>query len=290
LIDSRVKNTNVLNSILKGEDMKLRRVKPDKIKVPETRVTARFDDETWEQFQSSIKEIGAVAPVICCEVEDELILVDGLHRLVEAQKSGATHIDVAIIPGDMVDVLTKNLFLDHMRGKTPPSEMVNVIEVLWKEFNLDSEQIAAKTGMTRDYVEKLQLISQLTPACREALDQGRIVIGHAAALTKIKDPVRQETVLRQQELYHWTVKELEGYIRDVEAIVKEREEAPAPTEPRPPLKLRCAFCGEYYDITEVANPTTCRYCSGTLFAAIATARAEAAAEVAAKDKEPSPSE
>jgi len=200
--------------------MKLRKVKPDLIKVPEVRVTARFDDETWAQFQASIKEMGAVAPIICCLVDEEFVLVDGLHRLIEAQRNGAETVAVAVIEGDMVDVLTKNIFLDHLRGKTPVSEMVDVIEALWKEYGLDSEKIAAKTGMTRDYVEKLQLISELTPLCREALDQGRIGVGHAVALTKIKDPNRQEVVLQQQELYRWSVKELEAHIKETLALVE----------------------------------------------------------------------
>jgi len=254
--------------------MKLRKVKPDKIKVPEVRVNARFDDETWQQFQSSIKEIGAVAPVICCEVDEELVLVDGLHRLAEAQRNGAATVDVAVIEGDMVDVLTKNLFLDHMRGTTPPSEMVNVIEVLWKEYGLDSEKIAAKTGMTRDYVEKLQLISELTPLCRVALDEGRIKVGHAEALTKIKDSVRQEMVLAQLELYRWPVKELEKYIKDVLELVAYKQEKEAVGEERLQAKVKCIYCGQEYDPSEVAAPITCRYCSGIMFASIAQARAE----------------
>jgi ParB-like chromosome segregation protein Spo0J len=258
--------------------VKLRRVAPDKIKVPEVRVTARFDEETWEQFKSSIKEAGPIAPIICCEVEGELVLVDGLHRLVEAQKNGLKSVDVAVIPGDMLDVLTKNLFLDHMRGKTPVSEMVNVIEVLWKEYGLDSEKIAAKTGMTRDYVEKLQAISQLTPLCRESLDQGRIGVGHAFALTKIKDPDRQEAVMRQQELYHWSVKALEDYIKDVLKIVEEREAALPSQGERPPVKVKCFYCRGEYDPSEVANPNTCRFCSGVLLTAITQAERESKSE------------
>jgi len=254
--------------------MKLRRVNPDKIKVPETRVTARFDEETWRQFQESIRNVGPVSPVICCEVEGELVLVDGLHRLVEAINNKTGNIDVAVIEGDMVDVLTKNLFLDHMRGKTPVSEMVQVIKALWKEYSLDSEQIAAKTGMTRDYVEKLQLISELTPVCLEALDEGRIGVGHAFALTKIKDPVRQEMVLRQQEMYHWAIKDLESYIIDVNKIVKEAEQTPAEAAQRPPVKIRCAYCRDEFDPAEIAFVATCRGCSGVMFASMAQARRE----------------
>jgi len=258
--------------------MKLRRVNPTTITVPETRVTARFDDETWRQFQESIRDVGPVAPVICCEVDGELVLVDGLHRLVEAINSKTGNIDVAVIPGDMVDVLTKNLFLDHLRGKTPVSEMVTVVEALWKEYGLDSEQIAARTGMTRDYVEKLQLISELTPMCREALDEGRIGVGHAAALTRLKDPVRQEMVLGQLLMYHWTVKDLESYIRDVLATIEATPPPPAGPAERPPVKIKCVYCGREYDPSEVAYVATCRECSGIMFASMAQARRELEAE------------
>jgi len=258
--------------------MKLRSVKIDDVKVPETRVTARFDPELWEQFQASMKEAGQVAPVIIYEVEGELVLCDGLHRLVEAKNNGSEYIMAAVIPGDMVDVLTKNIFLDHLRGKTPVSEMVNVIEVLWQELHLDSEKIAARTGLTRDYVEKLQKLSRLTPLIRGALDEGRVGVGHAFALTKITDPARQEMVYHQWALYRWPIAELEEYIRSVLAITEERVEPPAPAAERPPIKLVCKFCGESYDPAQVSNPTTCVVCSGIMYQAVAMARQTEAAE------------
>ncbi len=254
--------------------MKLLSVKIDDVKVPETRVTARFDPELWEQFQASMKETGAIAPIIVYEVEGELVLCDGLHRLVEARDNGSEYIMAAVIPGDMADVLTKNIFLDHLRGKTPVSEMVTVIKVLWKELDLDSEKIAERTGLTRDYVEKLQKLSRLTPLIREALDAGRIGVGAAFTLTKIQDPARQEMVYHQWALYRWPIAELEAYIRSVEELVVPPEEpAPAPVE-RPPVKIQCKFCGGSYDPAQVSNPTTCVVCSGIMFQAIAAARQE----------------
>jgi ParB-like chromosome segregation protein Spo0J len=254
--------------------MRHRKVNPDLINVPEVRVTARFDPETWAQFQSSMTEVGAIAPVICCEVEGALVLVDGLHRLLEAKRLQQTSIDIVIIPGDMIDVLTKNIFLDHLRGKTPVSEMVKVIETLSKEYGLDSEAIAAKTGMTRDYVEKLQKVSELTPYCRAALDEDRIKVGHGLELARIKDPVRQETVLGQLELYHWGVKELHEYIDGLEAILAKPAAPPTPGTPLAPIKIRCFYCREDRDPAELAFPPTCRDCSAMMIQAIAQARRE----------------
>lgn len=264
--------------------MKLRRVKPDSIQVPEVRVTARFDDEMWEQFRSSIKEVGAIAPIICIENEQGLFLVDGLHRLVEAKKNGEQLIDVAVMPGDEVDVLTKNLFLDHLRGKPPVSEMIKVIKVLTEEYHLDSEAIGHKTGLTRGRIEQLQELSQLTPFILEELDEGRLTIGKAHILTKIKDPVTQETVARQAMLYpRWTIFELEEYVDGVLGIQAAKAARP-PEAPAEAYMFKCDFCGGEYEAREIANPRVCINCSSEFHSAIIQARREAEAEVRAKDK------
>jgi ParB-like chromosome segregation protein Spo0J len=212
-------------------------------------------------------------------IDGQPVLVDGLHRLEEALRLKMATIDVLLIDGDMVDVLTRNLKLDHLRGKHPASEMLAVIEALSKEYGLDSEKIADKTGLTRDYVEKLQAIAQLTPLIRAALDDERIKVSHAYELTRLRDPVQQETVFHQQQMYHWTVKELATYITDLSNV--QPPPPPGPTEPPAPILVKCAYCGDEYDPRsgKIANPNTCQTCAGILFAARAQARVEAEAEV-----------
>jgi len=257
--------------------MKLKKVAPGKIKIPEVRVTSEWDPELYQQFQETYKAMGQSAAVTCCEVEGELVLVDGYHRLVEAIKNNWPTIDVVVTEGDMSDVLTRNLLIDHLRGKHPPSQMRKVVESLFTEFKLTIEDIEKKTGLKRDYIENLLLISQLTPFCLKALDEGRIGVGHAAALVKLKDPVRQETVLQQQLLYHWTVKELMAHVQDVLTLL----ETPANTQPNTPaqprevVKVKCRYCGEEHDPSELAAVITCQSCSGILFGAISAARQDA---------------
>jgi len=254
--------------------MELRRVKISDIQVPEVRVTARFTPEIWEQFQASMRTTGQIAPIIVYETAQGLVLCDGLHRLIEAKNSGETEIYAAILPGDMADVLTKNIFLDHLRGRTPVSEMVSVIRYLWMELDLDSEKISERTGLSRDYVERLQKISELTPLCLEGLDEGKMGVGHAFALTRLTDPERQEVVYHQLVLYRWTVKELEGYIKEVMAILSQPPPEAPPGEVRPPVTVKCFYCKEELSPGQVANPNTCVPCSGALLASIAQAERE----------------
>lgn len=258
--------------------MQLRQIDPNDIKVPEVRVTSQWDAETYEQFKQFYATAGQIAPVICCEVDGEIVLVDGLHRVQEALQNKCPFVEVAIMPGGMLDVLTRNLFLDNMRGKHPPSQMVKVIEALWKEYGQDSEKIAARTGLKRDYIEKLQSISELTPLARQFLDDGEIGISHAYELTRIKDPARQEVVLQQQRLYRWTVKDLREHISNILAMADPPPPSLPGLLPPPPPKIKCFFCHDEFDISEIANPNTCVYCSGTLIQAIGLARREEAKE------------
>jgi ParB family chromosome partitioning protein len=258
--------------------MKLRKVDPSTIKVPEIRVTSQFDPEMLAMFQESCKNQGIIAPILCCEIDESLVLIDGLHRLSQALDNKLPKIDVVIVPGDMTDVLTKNLYLDHMRGKHPIHEMVKVIEALWKEYGLDSDKIAAKTGLSRDYIERLQKISQLTPDCRQALEDGLIGVGHANALTHLTDPIKQSTVLSQQLLYRWSVKDLEAYIADVLKLLSETLQETTPGVQRAPGKLVCAFCRGEFELGQVANPNTCQECSAIMFASMAEAKRQLAAE------------
>lgn len=264
--------------------MKLRRVDPKTIMIPEVRVTARFDEEKLAMFKESIKSTGQVAPIICVMVDGQFVLVDGVHRLNEAIKNKLPTIDVVVKDGDMVDVLTQNIFVDHLRGKTPPSEMRKVIEALYKEYSLGIEDIQKKTGLTRDYIEKLLIISELTPMCLEALDEERIGVGQAYELTKIKDPDRQEVVLQMCTANHWKIPALREFVKQTLAIVEQRQDAPVVTEPQAPAGVKCRFCGGEYAPNEVASLIMCHACQGIMFEAVAMERrisqeAAAAAEI-----------
>jgi len=248
--------------------MKLRKVDPHSIKVPDVRVTAQFDEDLYEQFKSSIAEIGQITPPICYEVEGELILCDGLHRLQEAIAAGKSTIEVVIIPGDMMDVLTKNIFIDHLRGKTPVSQMVKVIKTLNLEYSLDSDQIREKTGLSRDYIEKLIKISEASPVVLESLDQGLIGVGHAFELSRLPYPIQQEEVIAKHQVWRFTVKELheqvDAVLQQMELIKQAPPASPPGAQPRV-VEYRCEGCGEVIEPRYLRPVMVCPGCYGKLW-------------------------
>ncbi len=264
--------------------MKLRRVDPNTIKVPDERVTARMDEEKTEQFDESVKALGIDEPIRCFEVEGELWLSDGLHRLVAAINNKIDRVDVLVKPGTERDVLFHNLRSGHLRGKHPVSEMRRQIERAYKEFSIGIEDIVKETGLSQDYVEKLLNVSELTPMCLEALDDERIGVGIAYELFKIKDPVGQEVALSYIMGNHWKLPQVKDYVHQVLAIKQQKVEAPVVTEPPPPATVQCAFCHDEHLPNEVASMLVCVPCQGIMYESTALARRDAREAAAADDK------
>ena len=245
--------------------MKIQNIPLASIVVPEIRVTAVYDDELLEQFKSSVGAIGQLEPIICVKEGEEFILVDGLHRLQEAQARGAKTIPGVVMPGDSTTAMLFNLATNRLRGKTRASEMVDVIGHLANNVGIDSDEIRAKTGFTRDYIEKLWKISEAHPAVRAALDAQLVGVGVAFQVSRLPDPAQQEMVMNQVGTYHMTVAEttklVDETLRQMKLITEEPEPAPRP-EPPPP---RCDGCHEVANPRFLAMHQLCPACVGKIF-------------------------
>lgn len=229
---------------------------------------ARFDQETLQQFKNSISEAGIIAPIIVCQVGEDLVLVDGAHRLEEAIENKLPSVDAVVFEGDMVDVLTKNLFLDHMRGKTPVQDMVKVIGALYDEYGQDPDKIREKTGLTRDYIEKLIKISHASPAVQAALDEGVIGVGHAFELSRLPYPIQQEEIMAKHQVWRFTVKELHEQIDQVlkeMQLIAETPAAPAGTSTRPPPVYCCEGCKDEVEPRYLRPVMVCPNCFGEVW-------------------------
>ena len=268
--------------------MKLRKVKPSQIKVPEVRVTARFDEETRQLLRNSIKEAGIVAPILVQEIEGNLVLVDGLHRLEDALALGDSPIDVAVLDGDMRQLLCRNLFLDHARGKTPVSDMVKVLKELYTVHGMDPDQIKKETGLTRDYIEKLIKISQASPEVLHALDQGAIGVGVAFELSRLPYREIQEEILAKSTVYRLKVPDLKGLVDATLAELQKLAEVAAPEvvrEPRPIAKYYCEGCKDEIDPRYLRAAMICPECFGQVWR---LAKAREPVPENSEDKTPTP--
>lgn len=252
--------------------MKLRYVDPRKISVPDVRVTSVFDSELLQEFKASIKELGILEPPVCVDDGENLYIVDGLHRVLEAIEMKTKLIQVAVVEGTIKDVLIQNLSLNNLRGKINPTDTARVLKVLYDEQGMGVDEISKKTGFSEDRISKLLYIARAVKGVLEALDDGLISLGHAFLLSKIEDKDVQERVLAQQLIYHFKIPDLAQHIENVDAEKQHRENMPPPEATYTPQPLKCTYCGEDYPINQLANPNVCPVCSGILIQAYRQAR------------------
>jgi len=253
-------------------------VDPRKIQVPDVRITSQFTPEVLEMFKESVKAMGIVEPPLCMEIDGQILVVDGLHRIQEAIANGDKRIEVVIREGGERELYLLNLATNTFRGKTKASEAMEVIRHLWQEYGMDSDEIAKRSGFTRDYIERLMIISGATDELRAALDEEQVSVAVAYELARVEDLDMQRGLLAQELLYRWPAKELRERIKTTQEIAAGKVDAPPPAGAETaPQGVTCFYCGGEYQLREIANPNTCVACSGTLVAAMAQARREAAA-------------
>ncbi len=236
--------------------------------VPEVRVTAVYDEEQLRLLHDSISAMGTVQPIVVVEVDGRYEVVDGLHRLQEARDRGQDLIDAVVRQGSAADALTLNLVLNKVRGKTRASEMVSVISTLTVKHNLTSEEIAARTGLTRDYIERLQQISRAAPSVREALDLEVIGVGIAYELSRLPSHLQQEEMMAKQRVYQLKTRELHEFVDDVlrrMAEMREKQGTLSPGDPPPPPIYTCESCHAETAPRYLRPVTLCPECFGKVW-------------------------
>ena len=212
--------------------MKTKKIPISEIQVPETRVTAVYDEELQQLLKETMAAMGMITPIVVVQTPEGYRLVDGMHRVQEKAAAGETTVDAVVYEGEEKDSLLMNLVLNRTRGKTRASEMVKVIGALYDGYKMDPDAIKEKTGLNRDYIEKLIKISQAAPSVMELLDREIIGVGHAFELSRLPSFLQQDEICAKTSIWRWTVKELKNLVDETLRIMAQPPgAAPAPLPP-----------------------------------------------------------
>jgi ParB-like chromosome segregation protein Spo0J len=259
----------------KQQKLEVTWIDPKALKVPDVRITSTWDPELLEMFKKSIAAEGIQNPLTVVQEGEDLWIVDGLHRQQEALLKGIPQVPCVVFQGTMRQVMTKNLYMNRLRGGIKASEMIKVIDWLSTHEGMNSEAINRETGMKRDYIEKLQLTARAVPEVLEALDKEEIGVGHAFQISRIQEKDVQLRLLAQIFQYRLTVRDFTTVVDDTLEILKRRAEAGPPDPTQQPVltaKIRCHACEDEYPLKRVTGVNLCINCYGLLMDAIKQAR------------------
>lgn len=245
--------------------IKFKHVDPRVIKIPEVRVTSIWTEEEYAEFQGTIETAGIETPLKCLKEGDTLWLIDGLHRLDEAKRLGLRKVPVAYQEGAYLDAMLKNLYLNRMRGRTPASDEIALIKHLMNDHHLSTSDIAKRTGMSQDLIEKRLQIGSASPYVLMALETEQIGVGIAYQLSRIPAEGGQNALLGGilQAVPPPTIEEVEDIVDGSLKIIQERSQPHnQPPAIIPVRTLRCHLCGQEYEPGDLRGINVCATCHG----------------------------
>jgi ParB/RepB/Spo0J family partition protein len=245
--------------------MKTQKVPIAEIRVPDTRVTAVYDEELQAMLKETMKAMGMITPVVVVNTPGGYRLVDGLHRLQEKQAAGETTINAVVYEGEEKDSLLLNLVLNRTRGKTKASEMVKVIGALAQDYGLDSDAIRDKTGLSREYIEKLIKISLASPSVQELLDQEIIGVGAAFEISRLPAKEQQDELCARTQIWRYSVKDLKELVDETLRIMQQAPGAPPPPPPPITTKYHCEGCQKEMEAKYLKPVMLCPDCFGIVW-------------------------
>jgi len=248
-------------------EIKVTMIDPKLLQVPDVRITSTWEPEMLKMFRDSIGTEGIQNPLIVVKENGNLWIVDGLHRRDEALLKGISTVPCIVTDGSMRKVMTKNLYMNRLRGGIKASEMIEVIKWLYEHEGMNSDAIKRETGLNRDYIEKLLATGKAVPEVLEALDKEEIGVGHAYEISRIIEKDVQLRLLAQIFQYRLTVKDLKTVVGDTLELLQARANAPQGPEQPPPIqipKIRCHACEEEYPLKKVSGVNLCVHCYGIL--------------------------
>ena len=249
---------------VKGRQMELQLLNPSDIQWPELRVTAYYQDGQEEMLRENLAAMGQQQPIVVIKVGDKLFGTDGLHRCLMAMQRGDPTVPCVVREGEEKDVFMSNLVLNSLRGRTKASEQVAVLGELFDGQGVTIDELEAKTGHSRDWVERMITVSRAAPIVRQSLDDELISLGHAYALARLEAQDMQERICHQLLVYRWSVKELEGHIKNALAIKQAADPQPAAPEPQKAAGVVCGFCKQERESRMVQMLPVCVSCGGAL--------------------------
>lgn len=245
--------------------METKTIPISEIRVPETRVTAVYDEELQQLLKETMRKMGMLTPIIVVQTLQGYRLVDGYHRVQEKAAAGETTVEAVVYEGEEKDSLLMNLVLNRTRGKTKASEMVKVIGALYQEYQMDPDAIKEKTGFSRDYIEQLIKISQAAPSVRDLLDREIIGVGAAFELSRLPTKEQQDEVCARTQIWRYKVPELKELVDRTLKFMAEISGAPPAPEAKTPPKYHCEGCRKEMETRYLRPVMLCPDCFGLVW-------------------------
>lgn len=185
-----------------------------------------FDDDAITELAHSIQTHGMLQPIVVRPIgEQRWQIVAGERRWRAAKRIGLT--EVPVIIRDMSEAEASQLALieNLQRENLNPIEEAQGYQALMQQFHMTQEEVAKTVGRSRSAVANALRLLNLPAAVQDALEKGKLTVGHAKALAAIRSEELMLSLAARAADDRITV-------REIEQIAKRQNDPPAAQPPQ----------------------------------------------------------
>ena len=178
---------------------------------PEIAARIEVDEEHIKLLMKSLAEDGQLHPITVRPLPDgRYEIIDGLHRVEAAKRLGWKDIEANVISVDDLEAKFLALKANLVRRNLEPVQEGEVIYRIMVKHRLNEKQVAEKLGVSVEWVSKrLALVIKVHEEVRRLVAEGRLSLGHAVVISRIKDPSKQVKFAKLIIKNGWSVKQAE---------------------------------------------------------------------------------
>ena len=211
------------------DDSELQDIPLNQLRTSPYQPRTQFDDQAIESLAVSLKERGAIQPVVVRRVGGQYELVAGERRLRAARAAGLESLPAIVRDLSDDEAATITLIENIQREDLNPIDEAQALRGLADRLNQTHEQVAEQVGRARATVTNLIRLLELCPEVQQLVRDGKISMGHARVLVTL--PVNRQKKLAQ------TIQDEDLSVRATErrAQKTKKTKSPSASEPDPDL-------------------------------------------------------
>ena len=177
-----------------------------------------FNQEKIDDLASSIKEHGVFQPIILKQVNEGYIIVSGERRFRASKQVGLDTIPSIIRNYDSTMVQEIALIENLQREDLTPIEEAEAYKSIIENLSYTQKDLAVRIGKSRSYVTNILGLLSLPKEVQKMLLEEEISMGHARALSKLKDEKKIIELAKK-------IVDRKLSVRQIEDLTQEEEKA-----------------------------------------------------------------
>ncbi|MDE0153888.1 MAG: ParB/RepB/Spo0J family partition protein [Gammaproteobacteria bacterium] len=230
------------------DDSELQDIPLNRLRTSPYQPRTQFDDQAIESLAASLKERGAIQPVVVRRVGGQYELVAGERRLRAARAAGLESLPAIVRDLSDDEAATITLVENIQREDLNPIDEAQALRGLAERLNQTHEQVAEQVGRARATVTNLIRLLELCPEVQQLVRDGKISMGHARVLVPL--PANRQKKLAQ------SIQDEDLSVRATERRAQKTKKAKSPSasEPDPDLMRLQQRLSDYLGCSVTLRP------------------------------------